>query len=129
MSNTTVVNSPSEGNTVMGNTSAIVNEVPKGKASIVSNIAVVDRTPEGETSSGNTSVVSGETYGEKTALIPSDRSLWRRTKVFAIDGLLRQDNYSHSGALCSCVPAHTSQPNSESKLCAPGPWTPPPCTY
>ena len=37
MSNTTVVNSPSEGDTVMGNTSAIVNEVPKGKTSIVSN--------------------------------------------------------------------------------------------
>ena len=61
LSNTIVVNSPSEGDTVMSNTSAIVDEMPKGKATIYKS-AVVDRTPEGETSSDNTSAVVGETY-------------------------------------------------------------------
>ena len=61
LSNTIVVNSPSEGDTVMSNTSAIVDEMLKGKATIYKS-AVVDRTPEGETSSDNTSAVVGETY-------------------------------------------------------------------
>ena len=56
-----MVNSPSEGDTVMSNTSAIVDEMLKGKATIYKS-AVVDRTPEGETSSDNTSAVVGETY-------------------------------------------------------------------
>ena len=69
MSNTIVVNSPSEGDTVMSNTSAIVDEMPKGKTIIYNNSAVVNRIPKGETSSDNTSAVVGETYGGKTALI------------------------------------------------------------
>ena len=49
MSNTIVVNSPSEGDTVISNTSAIVDEMPKGKAAIYK-------------SADNTSAVVGETY-------------------------------------------------------------------
>ena len=49
LSNTIVVNSPSEGDTVMSNTSAILDEMPKVKAAIYK-------------SADNTSAVVGETY-------------------------------------------------------------------